>query len=262
MALNDLTTASMLSITEPWVTPGPVHSLLLSLPLIAPMIPAFEVVHQGLLETQRTHDTPGEMRLRQLDEQTRQLDYLHDRKARGVYGLLTALSELSEDPVYARHFLDLRDILFPSGLEVTDLSYLEEAIQARQLEARLSPDLRQALAEVPAAGPPIVPVEGEPAPHPTPSTLLSHVERLIDAGQRLGQSEAERMALEERLLNEGKRSAPADVLKARHAWVRAVKALVSLLQVEHLSALQRRQILGALDLAEAQASRARQGVEL
>jgi hypothetical protein len=261
MALNDLTTASMLSITEPWVTPGPVQSLLLSLQLIAPMIPAFEIVHQALLETQRTHDTPGEMRLRQLDEQTRQLDHIHDRKVRGVHGLLTALSDLSEEPTSARHFLDLRDILFPSGLEVTDLSYLEEAMQARQLEARLSPDLRAAVSEIPVAGPPPVAAQ-DPNNPDQPASLLTHVKRMIDAGQRLGVSEAERVALEERLLNEGKRTAPADVLKARHAWVRAVKALVSLLQVEHLSALQRRQILGALDLAEAQASRARQGVEL
>jgi hypothetical protein len=247
----------MLSITEPWVTPGPVHSLLQSLPIIAPMIPAIEIVHQGLLETQRTHDTPGEMRLRQLDDQTRHLDHTHDRKARGVFNLLTALSDLADDHAHARHYLDLRDIIFPTGLDITDLSYLEEASQARMLEARLTPDLRQALSTVITA-----PTPPEPSAEGSTQNLLQHVERMIDAGQRLGSSEAERVALENRLLTEGKRSAPADVLRGRHAWIRAVRALVSLLQVAQLSPLQRRQILGTLELSEAQASRERQGVEL
>jgi hypothetical protein len=58
------------------------------------------------------------------------LDDLHDRKVRGIFGVLTALAELADDAEKAAGYLDLRGQLFPSDLKAIQRSYLDESGEA------------------------------------------------------------------------------------------------------------------------------------
>ena len=125
ISIKQLPTPIMIAITAPWVDPMRDQPFLASLGRLAPFIPNIVAAHNGLLTTQhQPHDNTA---LKALQKAADDADALHDRKLRGVYNLLGALADLSDDPVQTQVLVELQTKLAPEGLSVSNLPYAAEA---------------------------------------------------------------------------------------------------------------------------------------
>lgn len=77
-------------------------------------------------------------------------DVHHDRKVRGIYGMLSSLAELCDEEADRPPLLALRDALFPQGLSATRRTYAEQVGAAEQAAHVLTPAQRAALEAIPA----------------------------------------------------------------------------------------------------------------
>ena len=238
---RNLSPQAMVSITGPWVDPAQDRPLLTALPLLAPLLPVLEDAHEGIKATQR----PGSSVQRQIEELTEraaQLDARHDRKIRGCHGFLGAAAELTDDPDRARALLELRDRLLPDGLQATVRTYAEQAADARLLPSRLdaaSSALLDAL-ETPD-GP-----------------LRAVVASWMAAALELEQVDEQRLALMRQVPSGADAVAPRDAQNARNAWIRAVRAVETILALDkHATPEAAERILGRLAREAAAAQGAR-----
>lgn len=234
MALTDLTVEAMLMISEAWLDPNGARPMLEAIPTAGAMLPRLERVHNAL-EGTRSGNAQGGQRLLELVEEATDTDRLHDRKVRGLHHLLTALSELTEDPLDVARYLDLREALLPHGLETADLSYHDEADSAICVEQRLSATQRDLLTRLPLPW----------------GTVMHEVEAWRETGRRLVQIE-HRWATLKRKATGGDET--ADLIHTRHAWVKVVETLRQILEMEEVSAHVLDAILGPLVEAEALAT--------
>lgn len=239
MALKQLTTGEMLSLSEPWVSPGPVRALLDGIAEARPVLPHVEAARRALLDTQFD---PTQPELQKLSEQAGALDARHDAQVGGIHALLGALAQLATDPARGEALLRLRDRLFPQGVSVVQHSYRDEAGQAELVEGRLTEADRALLRAVPVLS----------------STLGDVVARWQHTARELGRVEDRRVAL----LDEKRRGTrPADVVAARNQWIRAVNALLSALDLAAPDERTRLAILGALEASTKAAARRRQSTQ-
>ncbi len=77
-------------------------------------------------------------------------DMHHDRKVRGIYGMLSSLAELCDDEAERTALLALRDTLFPQGLAATKRTYAEQVGAAEQAAHVITPAQRSALEAIAA----------------------------------------------------------------------------------------------------------------
>lgn len=143
------------------------------------------------------------------------VDLLHDRKARGVSLVLTALIELSDQDSARKALVAARDVLQPDGLAFINTNFPAEAGVAEATRRRLAqhPEVSKLLESIPLPG-------GQ--------TLASEVAAWLDAGQRLGDLETARRKLESSPLPSG----PAQAVKARNRWIRVVNALIEQINLD------------------------------
>ena len=225
----------MIAISAAWLDAGRDRPKLEKLPLLSSLLPTLDSAHKALLTLrQPVADASPELR-RRIEEQ----DRIHDAKARGSHGLLTALAELAGTEAESDELLALRDRLLPRGLSTVRLGYREEAGNAeavRQYLAGSSKD-RATLRKIKT-------LSGR--------TLEDEIDAYLSAGLALGRLEDERASLDR------SGSAPGELQRARNAWIRAVRAVDANLDLDASAddAL-RAQLLGPLHDAEARADRRR-----
>lgn len=242
MALKDLTTPQMLTITAAWVDPKRERPKLEGLKRIAPLLADIDSAHMGLGRARRTEKTTSK-EMAEIQSQQLALDKIHDRKARGAHAILTGFADLADDPEDATHYLNIREELFPDGLKFITSSYSDEAGQAHIVRERLTAESRGALKAL-----------------PTPSgSMLKAVLAWLSAGQELGKLEIRKaqLAAAERPI-EG--TVQGNHLKARNRWIKVVSSVISMLELEEeINADTQRLILAPLHEALAKAERRRGG---
>lgn len=234
MALRNLTTQTMLTISARWLDPSQERPILQRYPLSRALLIHLSTAHDRLIEFQRRSTTTQEALLR-LTERLATLDARHDRLLRGTHGMLTSLAELADTDERAAHYLDLRDKVFPDGLRGVSRSYVDQAGEVMLLQGRLDERTVLALRSI-----------------LTPNgSLFGHVQSLIDIGREMGQLEAERTSLGKT----GEAMTRADVARARNEWIRVVSALKASLGLDGATAEEHDRIFRHLDEAEGKADR-------
>jgi hypothetical protein len=200
-----------------------------------------------LLEIRKEHD-----RLSLQDENRRKLtialarltaligdcDVRHDSKGRALYNGLTGLAAGVDDPALARHYLDIRDLLFPEGLAILGRSYAYEAGAIEALERRMSPEVIAQLESVPMGT----------------ETLADWYRAWVEAGHELGQLLAQRATLLAQTTRGGTGVVDLDLRVARGGWIRAVQAFLTAIPIMELSREERELVLGHLEEAVRQAT--------
>ena len=238
MSLKALSTQTMIMLTEPLLDPKRERKLLLGMPLTASLVPVLEKSKKNLIDTQRT-GSAAVTALAALTREAAGVDALHDRKVRGILGLLTDLAALADAPAEAQRYLDLRDRLFPEGLRIIGRSYRDEAGEARLARKRIDPATKKALQKIPAAG---------------GKMLLAEVEGWLKAADQLGEIEDRRAELDQQIAAEG--TGQSEAVGARNDWIRAMRALETNLELEPKATdAIRKRLLGGLHDADAKAER-------
>jgi hypothetical protein len=239
MALKDLSVQTMVTISSAWLDPERDRPLLEALPRVTALVPDIEKAHAGLVTTQK-QDSTATAQLTALQEKEAEVDLLHDRKAHGTHHVLTGFAELADDSDDAAEFLALRDRLMPEGLRVTTRSYTDQAGEVELVEGRLLPSDKALLKQL-----------------PTPKgDLRKAVDGWFKAGRQLGQLEAERRELQRKIdAGEGGGATAGDVLRARNGWIRVVRGVLAMLDLEKIEDDTLEKIVGPLRQAEQKAER-------
>lgn len=195
--------------------------------------------HRYLLKTQpKPRKVPAE--LSAIRDEAVEVDAVHDRKARGLYGILTAFAEVVDDREAAASYIELRDKIFPpeQGLRVIQASFGDEAAEGKLVEERLDADDLALLKKL-----------------PSPEGKLSDVHKArLKAAAKLGELEQKKKELEGEDA-EKETIKQADVLKARNGWIKSARALQSVIDVSTPTPAIRKRILGPLEEADAKTSR-------
>jgi hypothetical protein len=208
VALKRLSAAEMISLSEPWVTPGHAeHVALSSLEDVRPALKRLARAHSMLLAAQPLVD-PG--KLSELQERGAELDAEHDDTVRGIVAVLSGFSHLTRDQVRKKAMLALRDTLFPIGGAIINKSYREEAGQGALLKGRLTGPMKSLLKSLPTP-------EG---------TLWRDLERYFRIAKELGEVEDAKGPA-----GEAQGPTAKALLDARNQWVRAVNALIAALDL-------------------------------
>ena len=225
MSLKSLTTAQMVELSARWLSPEAERPVFEQYDELRGALALIEKVHDALSRTQQAVVASAD-EIQTLTMRMGELDAVHDRKARGIFNMLTALSELSDDPTESHAMITLRNALFPQGLTVTLLSYAEQADEIRDLRDSLTPEQHAQLAAI-------------PMPH---GTLDQSVEEWFTAGVELGALWAHREGHQQG----GDQLSASDVLRARNQWLGAVRVILAALDMASVSDDARRRILGPL----------------
>jgi hypothetical protein len=241
MALKNLTENEMIELSSAWLDPERAGGALATYPLLAALRPAIKLAHDGLLTGDGAPaDATRDKERTRLYEQGVALDQRHDRKGRGVFNLLTALSDLTDDPGQAEVLLALRHALFPDdNLAVLAASWKGEAGNARRVREKVLGD-KAASASLKA-----IPTNGK-------HTALDEVRAFVGAAEALGALEDQRAALGDAgTAGVDTRAARA---KARNRWIAVGNSLVSLADdMLELDGDARRALLGGVSDAEKKA---------
>jgi hypothetical protein len=242
MALKNLSSETMVTITARLLDPERDRPAVETLPLVSPLIPAMELVHNGLLSRQHLI-AAIERELAKVLDGISSFDKLHDRKKRGVYSCLTALAELTDDPARAAAYLDLRDRLMPLGLMEVRRPYLEQVGDAQRLPARLDEASRALLASI--ATP-----EGP---------MQSEVDQWVEAALEIGRLDEHRAQLEAQR-STGQEASPGEAYAVRLSWMRVMRSVLDMLEIDPRATPEiKERLLAPLRRAEAMADRRRRG---
>ena len=237
ISLRGLTTQSMISVTAAWLDPKRDRPLFNSLPLLAPLLPAIQSAHDALVANQKgkpAHDPEAAA----LQAEAMEVDAEHDRVLRGIHAVLGAFAELGDDDEAAA-YLALRDQLFPAGLSMITRSYVDEGAEAELVAGRLAKSDHALLAKLPIPG----------------GKLKDAFDRWVSAAKRLKSIEAKRHKVEASAAT-ADTVRGNDVVRARMAWVRAVRAVEVNLELESKAEPNTRvALLGPLELAARKSAR-------
>lgn len=242
MALKNLTTETMVSISAAWTDKARERGVFEKSALLKALLPTLDAAHAQLIKAARAPEkSASELRLAELRVLAEEADRVHDRKARGIFYYLTGLAELAEDPKDTEHLVNMRDRLLPQGLVAIAQSYAHEAGHTATLRAQLTAQ-----------------DHGELKRHRTlhNRTIDDELNDWLAAGEKLGRVETERGQLL-RGPSAGSNN-PGEHVKARYAWIRIANALTATLDIlEDVDAAAKTRILGPLLEAESRADRRR-----
>ena len=236
MSLKSLTTPTMLTVLDAWLDPVLERPKIEALPRAASLLPDLDGARTGLRDS---HAVTGKTspELQKLQGVSALLDGVHDRKARGFDKVTDGLSELTDDEDLAQKLQVLRtEVLGPKGLLGNNSSYVDEAQNTKLVDTRLSPESTALLARIT--------LDDRP--------LLDWVKSWQDAGTKLGEAEAERVALETKL---AQGTQPADAVRARNKAIRVISAFLTMLDLDDPAEEARQAILGTLEMALSRAGR-------
>lgn len=213
MGKRNLTTQTMVKISEGMVDPERDKPILERYPLTGALLPLLLQAHTNLIRLHR-ESLQSQGAIAEIQKEQAALDAIHDRKIRGVHGLLSSLAEVSDDADKARHYLGLRDRLLPDGLRAVQRSYLDQSGEVVLLQDRLDDATKQALLEIQTP-------EG---------SAFDHVQAWIGAGKRLGALEVKRLEITKKAGETDTRK--SDVRDARFEWIRTMNALETTLEMD------------------------------
>jgi hypothetical protein len=230
MALKYLENAEMVAVSGPWVEPSShAHRVLSGRTLTAAVLTEVSAAHLrvlGLLPN--IHTRLGEIR-----QEQGVVDDRHDVLVRGLYHRLLAEEHLASDPAVAALFRELRELIFPEGLSITNRSYRHESGHGDIVNSRLSPEHRALLRRL--------------GTHD--GNLLQAVEEYLALAARLGELDEERAQFDEN--SHPLRKANAE---ARNHWTRAITMMRMAVQMIGPEDQELAEVMVRLDRAEAQAT--------
>ncbi|WP_437677650.1 hypothetical protein [Sorangium sp. So ce131] len=244
MALKDLSPRQMVQITAAWLDPERERPRLLSLKRCAPLIDDVEAAHDGILKAHRKQKKPND-ELSDIQRRQVAVDQIHDRKARGAHAVLTGFADLADDPEDAAIYIEIRDQLFADGLKFISASYSDEAGEVKLARDRLTPESKAALKALPVPG----------------GNLLKAVQAWFAAGDELGQLDAQRIHLagQDRETKQGAIDPRGGQLRARNRWIKVVRSVLQMLELESADPETTRRLLAPLQREVAKAERRRSG---
>lgn len=216
MRLASLTNNMMINTTEDWISNTEIRDQLNAIgPLGAGLLAEVEQAHTQLVEQSRRR-SQMRARLLTLIQLCQQLDELHDDKARALFFALDGLLFAQEDPDQRLRLSELKARLFPIGLRVVRLPYVEEGGAARQLEEDIGPDLRAQLAALPLGQ----------------QTLEQIYDEWTQAGRKLGRAANQRARAEASMRTKGSAAESIDLRQGRNRWMQAVRGLLWALETK------------------------------
>lgn len=228
MALNLLTVEEMVYVTQPLVdAENPTRAALLEVPGMAVVMPHIEDAYEGLLVAM---DKGRVQSLAEIGVALQEADNKHDGLARAVFYALEAHNHLARaygENQTADALLQVQSFLFPHHLRVVDLSYRDEAGQARQLASNINEAQEEWLAGIPMPG----------------GSLLDTVQAWLAAGVELGELEHQRNTVDV----PGRR---LRVNRARSRWVRAIRAVRTIVELTEPDSPLVEEALGRITAAE------------
>lgn len=214
MSHHLLKTDVMLQLNRAWIEPTQVRPVFERVSLITALLPFLEQRQRDLVASR----SPLARDFSELDallDQIKEVDDVHDRKARGSSYTLRAFAQLADDPAVREELDELRELIFPTGLSITQKTYREEAGNAEAVAEKLTDAVRARLSAL-----------------PTPQgSLLDQIEAWLQAGRQLGALEDQRALLAQRL---NAAAPPISETKARRAWINMARLVETIL--ENLSA--------------------------
>ena len=214
--LTALSNHSMLNVTRTWLDDSTfVGQLQASGGLGVAIHKHLGEAHQGMAEIEHNR-SEAQARLRGLVVQSGLLDKRHDASGRGLNLVLRGLAELADSEERATYFRELEARLFPTGLAVLRLPYVEEGGAAVALEESISPTLRAELADIPVGK----------------HTLETILDRWLTAGRELGVTVHERAKLRASLRKQGSAVSEVDITARRRRWFKAVRGLLWAIDME------------------------------
>ncbi len=233
MALRDLSTPVMVSLTSTWVDRNHGdHAALIAQPHSAGLVSSVEAAHGGLLAIQVNSTESASARLVEVKAEQIAVSQRHDRMIHGVWWYLSAVAALTPSAEKAAELTALRDRLLPDGLSLKNTSYRDKIGAASLAHARITREDHTLLAS-----------------QRTPiGTLDDAVTGWFSEAARLGELEHERATIEPQ------GTAPADVLRARNNWVRTIAAVRAALSLVEELPLTLGQMLQRIEDAEQKAS--------
>ncbi|HEY4118448.1 MAG TPA: hypothetical protein VGM56_11360 [Byssovorax sp.] len=219
MALRNLSVQQMVGFTAGLLEKGkPARKALEHDKATKGLLESLEAAHAELVGTRETGpSTALTANLKKIQTDQAAHDDVHDGLARGAFHVLTGLAEIARargGDDRTRELLDLRDSLFPQGLQVIKDTYADEASEAVRVAANLTKAQKKSLGALPT-------IDGR--------TLLDEVQGRFDAAGALGDLEQDKRDVETQLAKKTGVVTAGDVLAAQRRWMRAVKALVSVI---------------------------------
>lgn len=235
MALRDLNAAAMIEVTDQWLQQD--RGLIESQPALLYPLELIEEAHHTLLTTQKRIGTV-EKHIMELTRNLTAEDAYHDRKLRGTFMMLSGAAEIEDDPDERERLLNARDTLFPLGLAATQRTYREQAGNGKIAREQFKPDVQASCDQLQ--------INGRP--------LSGVVYNWLDSSQRIGDMNA----LRNRISGDGDDGVAAGELhQARLIWIKAVNAMLAMLEFTDFDADTRRRLLADLRDAETKAAKSR-----
>jgi hypothetical protein len=238
MNLKSLPVASMIVVSERWLT-GDSRKVIDGLTLCRAMLGKLEEVHTGLItiQPQRSALTEG---FKSARDAANRADDTFDLRGRGLFLGLQALECLSEDPDATAAFAAAREAIFPKGLSVLTLTYVQEVGEARLAKERLTPELRTPLEAVSIGA----------------FTAAQAFDRWLSAADDLEAKLQARDAAQDALQGAADTVTLALAQEAKRAWGRVVRAFLNNLDLDDADAATRDGLLKTLRQEVASAARA------
>ena len=230
MTLHRMTRAEMVSITEPWVTPGHTERQTLEALLSAGVIRFMESSHGDVLGTL---DATEAERVGNLSSDLGATNERHDDLARIVHFTLRAHEVLHRRQPRGRALAELRAWLFPDDLNIVIAGFRESAGRASARASQLTPERQSLLAGIPVEG----------------SNLLTLVIEWNHAGAQMGALHDQRATPAQ---TTAERVSPRE---ARGRWLRAVKTVLNALEIEAETNAGARRILDRIANLRAEVAR-------
>ena len=240
MNLKALSINVMLAQSKRWLVDAGTRAPVEAHPLGAAALAEVQKAHDRLAmqsERRRQHELA-------LAERTGRISGVsgrHDRKARALHAALQAAIEGTDDPVLARAYLELQQILFPEGLAIVARSYTYQAGAIEALERRITSDHLLRLA--------VIAVGDE--------TLTDWYRAWVEAGHALGKLVTERDIMLKRAGRGGTVAMDLDLRAARTQWISTVRAFLAILDLIAIGQDTREALLSPLEACVAQAQRYR-----
>ena len=213
MSLVRYEIAAMIAISESWVNPEKDRALLESHRLTAGLVPILAREHNALLRT-RMSRLEMDDKQKELAEKAAVLDTAHDEAYRTLHGMLTSLAMMSGDERRAR-LDEIRETLMPEGIRDPQLTFLAESGTVEMATSMLSREMEALMRGIEVDG----------------RSLMQLFNEWVDAGSKLGNVERQRTQLAEMKGGEGWLTG-RDIQNGRYRWMRAVNALLALLELD------------------------------
>lgn len=230
MNLNVLPTSVMIAITGKWLRDPALVREMLKRALGASIWKEIEAAYALIVERSRARMSI-EAEVAQLVKLITRLDGIHDDRARVLYHLLLALADATRDAELAEFLRRVHALMFPHALRIVHMSYLAEAGEVAELEARMTPDILARLETVRVAD----------------QSLADIYREWVEAGKELGYKAQERTNLEASLGIQGTTAPQTSIRKVRGRWLRAVRLLIDALEFLDLPDDVRERLLAPLE---------------